>query len=228
MKQRTLTPSNLLIALIGFFFLTSLSVVIVLNFRPLYYFDIGYLNLANETGYSEEVIRENYDVLIDYNLLTDGTKELTLPDFPMSQSGRTHFWEVKEIFVAVQILCIVCGVLLIPSFLWKRKQRNYGSLKLISIFSFAVPIVLGICVAVSWETFFLRFHQLFFNNDFWLFDPATDPVILILPDEFFAQCAVAILLIIFLGGILAGILYWRLNRTKKGRMKNEYGESTAV
>ncbi len=207
MKKRTLTPGNIILALIGFLFLTAFSVTLVLNLRPIYYYDIGHLNIAEETGYSKEVIRENYDALIDYNLITDRNKYLTLPDFPMSESGREHFWEVKEIFVAFQILMVVCGLIAIPSFIVKIRHHDYGCLELTAIFSFLIPVVLGILVAVNWEAVFTGFHKLVFRNDFWLFDPATDPVILILPDEFFAHCAVAILAVLLAGGILTGIAY---------------------
>jgi len=46
----------------------SVSVVFTLAFRPLYYLDISAFNIPEQSGYSEEEIRENYDVLIDYNL----------------------------------------------------------------------------------------------------------------------------------------------------------------
>ncbi|MCD7841131.1 MAG: TIGR01906 family membrane protein [Lachnospiraceae bacterium] len=212
MKKRTLTGSNLLLSLIGFLFLACLSVVLVLNLRCIYYFDIGYLNLESETGYTEEVIRENYDVLIDYNLLTGGVKELEFPDFPMSDNAATHFKEVKRIFVAIQILCIVTGVLFLVLLVRKLMHKDYGSLKLLSILTFLIPIGLGICMFLNWDTFFVQFHELFFNNDYWLFDPVTDPVILILPDEFFYHCAAAILLLLFLGGILSGGIYRLLTR----------------
>ncbi|MCD8346528.1 MAG: TIGR01906 family membrane protein [Lachnospiraceae bacterium] len=237
MKKRTLTLGNIVLALIGFLFMTSLSVTLVLNLRCIYYFDIGYLNLESETGYSEEVIRANYDALIDYNLLYKGVDELEFPDFPMSENAATHFREVKQIFVALQILLPVTGAVLagVCAAILIRRRRfrkeiqpekisqpqrsqqsrlaaNVGALKLLSVFTFAIPIVLGILAAANWDSFFVRFHELFFNNDYWLFDPATDPVILILPDEFFAHCAAAILLILFLGGILTGVLYGRLTR----------------
>ncbi len=229
MKKRTLTVSNFLLALTGFLFLASLATVLVLNLRPIYYFDIGYLHLESETGYSEEMIRENYDALIDYNLITDTSKELTLPDFPMSETGKIHFWEVKQIFVAVQILCIVSAVILAVALWWKFRHHDYGSLQLTSILSFVIPIGLGLIVALNWDAFFVQFHHLFFQNDYWLFDPATDPVILILPDEFFAHCVVVGLLFLLLGGILTGIIYWRLNRRlERMDKKNESGKPSAI
>ena len=75
-RKRTVTITNLLLALIGFLFLFSLSVVIVLNLRSIYYYDIRSLKLEEETGLSEEIIRENYDTLIDYNLITKRVKKL--------------------------------------------------------------------------------------------------------------------------------------------------------
>lgn len=40
---------------------------------------------------------------------------------------------------------------------------------------------------------FAIFHGVFFpGKENWLFDPATDPVILLLPEEFFRHCAIAI------------------------------------
>lgn len=206
-RKRVLTPTNLLVALIGFLFLFSLSVVLVLNLRTIYYFDVRYQQLEQATGISEEEIRENYDTLIDYNLVTKGVKELEFPSFPMSEHGRIHFAEVKRIFVAIQCLCVVTGVLLLIG-LWKKIPcRDYGSFKLMSILTFLVPLVLGAMAVLSWDAFFVRFHELFFDNNYWIFNPATDPVINILPDEFFFHCAAAILLFLFLGGILTGAIY---------------------
>ncbi|MCD7744847.1 MAG: TIGR01906 family membrane protein [Lachnospiraceae bacterium] len=218
-SKRTWTFSNLLLALVGFLFLASLSVVLVLNLRSIYYFDIDYLNLAEESGYSEEIIRDNYDALIDYNLIWKGVDELEFPDFPMSDEAAVHFREVKRIFVLLQILCPVTGVIFLIFLCRKMIARDYGSLKLISILTFAIPIILGAYAALNWETFFVQFHELFFQNDYWLFNPITDPVILILPDTFFAHCAAAILLILFAGGILTGVLHRLLTRKlrKSGR-----------
>lgn len=56
--------------------------------------------------------------------------------------------------------------------------------------------------AVNWEAVFIMFHKIMFRNDYWLFDEALDPVITILPDTFFLQCAVMIILLILSGSLL--------------------------
>lgn len=202
-----LTPSNFLLALIGFLFLACVSVVLVLNLRTIYYFDIRYQQLESKTGLSEDVIRENYDTLIDYNLVMKGVKKLEFPDFPMSEHGETHFREVKRIFFAIQYLLVISGVAFLFGLAKKLRRRDYGSLKLISVLTVVIPVALGVLAAVSWNSFFIKFHEIFFSNDYWIFDPVTDPVIRILPDTFFFHCAVAILFFLLLGGVLTGAIY---------------------
>ena len=202
-----LTPSNLLLALVGFLFLACVSVVLVLNLRTIYYFDIRYQQLESETGLSEAVIRENYDTLIDYNLVTKGVKKLEFPSFPMSEHGETHFREVKRMFFGIQYLLIISGVAFLFGLSRKLPRRDYGSLKLVSALTFVIPLVLGVLAAVSWNSFFIKFHEIFFSNDYWIFDPVTDPVIRILPDAFFFHCALAILFFLLLFGLLTGAIY---------------------
>ena len=199
MKQ-ILTSVSLTLGLI------CLAVVITLNFRPLYYFDIGYFNLVERTGYTEEIIRENYDVLIDYNsVFYKGSLEF--PTLPMSEEGRIHFVEVKEIFVFFQ--AVLFPVALIGSifgiFALKKQKPTY--LLLTSVLSIAIPSVLGFLIAMNWNRFFVLFHELFFNNDYWIFDYRTDPIILFLPDGYFMHCAIMILLLILVGSLSCFILY---------------------
>ena len=42
-------------------FIIAASVVITLNFRPLYYWEMEQMELAERTAYTEQQIRENYD-----------------------------------------------------------------------------------------------------------------------------------------------------------------------
>lgn len=196
----------------GFFFLFMCSVVLVLNFRPLYYHDVHTLQLSEETGLSEEAIRRNYDVLIDYNLFWRGEDTLEFPDFPMSEQGRIHFEEVKHIFVALQYGMIVMLILFAGGIIWNVRRKSYGFLRAAAVTSFTVPVVLGALVAANWECFFIGFHKLMFSNDYWLFDPAKDPVILILPDKFFFHCAAAVIVCLAAGGIFCEIVYRMVKR----------------
>ena len=206
-KKETLFTS-----LIGCLFLITLSVVLVLNCRILYYYDISAQNLVETTGYSEEIIRENYDVLIDYNLIGKRVKVLEFPDFPMSESGKIHFEEVRDIFLVIQYVCYMSGLLYLILLVQQICDGHYKSLKFTAVFSLIIPIILGTLAVLFWDKVFVIFHKLCFRNDYWLFDPVTDPIINILPDAFFFHCAIAIVSLILVGSLLCWIFYWYLQR----------------
>ena len=79
----------------------------------------------------------------------------------------------------------------LPSFyFFVRKIVKKGFLPLYrkSILTLVLlPLVIGLVgVLIGFEQFFTLFHQiLFVGDDTWLFDPAKDPVIWILPETFF-------------------------------------------
>ena len=182
-KKFAVAITDLLLALIGCLFILSASVVLVLNIRVIYYHDIDTLHLTKEVDLTKEQIRENYDALIDYNLFWKGEDTLQFPDFPMSEHGQIHFAEVRRIFVALQYLMIGSAAVFFIGEWGKLRRGSRRSLKLT-------------------EAFFIGFHHVMFSNDYWLFDPATDPVILILPDAFFLHCALAILICVLAGSAL--------------------------
>lgn len=195
-------------------FLFSFAVVFVLNFRWLYYLDIGFLKLEQASGMSAADIRRNYDALIDYNQFWHRAA-LVFPTLPMSWEGEIHFREVKQIFDLIQIMCIVTGILSILLWFPGRRRKDRRCLITAGILSITVPAALGLLAAAGWERFFVTFHTMVFQNDYWLFDPETDPVITILPDTFFLQCAAGIILVILLCGFLLLVRGIRIRQDRK-------------
>lgn len=207
---------NIFAALALMLFIISFSVTLTLNFRPLYYFDINYLDIESLSGYSEEEIRENYDALIDYNSMFNHDDTLEFPTLPMSDTARIHFEEVKDIFVGVEYSMLITAVISVVMILLLRfKYHDVFYLKLASILTIVIPSVLALCIGLNWEQAFVTFHHIFFDNDYWLFSPKTDPIILMLPDEFFFHCAAMILIIVILGSLLSYLIYRRLHRKQK-------------
>ncbi len=207
MKKNNLAFHTVL-ALVLTLTIISVSVVFTLAFRPLYYLDISALNIPEQSGYSREEIRDNYDVLIDYNMSFGGGR-LEFPSLAMSEPGRIHFEEVRDIFNLFKYMAIAGAVLSTAGIVFCFRRREYKYLKLTSILAVALPAVLGILVALNWDWAFVAFHHLAFNNDYWIFDPATDPVITILPDTFFMHCALMILGCVVMGSLICGLLYRR-------------------
>ncbi|MDE6591127.1 MAG: DUF1461 domain-containing protein, partial [Oscillospiraceae bacterium] len=63
-----------------------------------------------------------------------------------------------------------------------------------------VFLLIGGLAALDFDRAFVIFHALFFpGKTNWLFDPRTDQIINILPQEFFRNCAILILALLVLG-----------------------------
>ena len=64
------------------------------------------------------------------------------------------------------------------------KKKNEKFLLHGSIVTIIFPIALVLPIAINFEKSFVLFHKLLFSNDYWMFDIETDPIILMLPEEF--------------------------------------------
>lgn len=175
--------------------LFTLAITLTINFRPLYVFDIHYLNILDYTTLSQEKLLENYDLLLRFlNNPFQGT--LALPDFSMSAAGLGHFYDVKKLFI------LNYGVLLVTlpfsCFYVYHMAKNQRLWKMIMPFKWAMvlPLVFGAVMATGFDFFFVKFHQFFFQNDDWLFDPVTDPIINVLPEQFFMHSFILFFLLI--------------------------------
>ena len=176
-------------------FFILLAICIVVFCKYLYYFDIGYLHIDELTGLPVDVIKRNYDVLIDYqSLFFNGP--LILPDFVMSNHGSIHFEEVKRIFEGIQFACLISGIVSLILVGHSLYEREYRFLKLTSLLTIGIPTVLGFFVALDFEGWFLFFHKLVFSNTYWYFEPSVDPIILILPERFFMHSFFMILFLL--------------------------------
>ncbi len=207
------TAAAWLVALLLLIWLICLAIALTVWCRPLYYWDIEHLHIPEQAGLSLETVRENYDALIDYNLLIS-PDTLTFPDFPMSTSGRTHFAEVKRIFVAAQWIALIGAGIFLLACLRVRSDIWYRALGYAGWLAGGAVLLVGGTVLVSWDTAFTLMHKLLFRNDYWIFDAATDPVITILPDTFFLHCGVMILLLVALGILGFRLLRRRLFRDR--------------
>lgn len=190
-------------------FIISLAVVFTVFFKQLYYFDINHLNIDLTSGMAVDTIKENYNLLIDYqSIFYQGA--LNLPDFAMSTSGKIHFQEVKVIFEIIQVLLIISGLTAIPMIIKRLKEKEYRFFKLTGMLTIIVPAILGFIVALDFDRAFVIFHKIVFRNDFWIFDYRSDPVIGILPEAFFMHCFIMIVVIVIvLATACLGYYYYK-------------------
>ena len=193
--------------------LLAIGLAIAVNFRPLYYLDISRLNIVEKSGFNAVLIKENYNILIDYCCpFFRGPLEFTIR---ASESGLSHFAECKQIFNVIYLAGAVSLVFVIVSFIIKAKLGELKYLRNCAIITVVLPAIVGIFALIDFDTLFLIFHKITFSNDDWLFDPATDPIINMLPQEFFMQCALIIVGTMLIGVITVLIIYFVAKKNRR-------------
>lgn len=205
--MRRLKITDLLIGFIFTLLFISVGVVFTINFRPLYYMDIKLLNIESNSGLTKEEIVKNYNALINYSSpFFKG--DLQFPTLAASESGLKHFAEVKVLFTDFYILGAITLILGIIIIIQKSRNRDYSYLLVSSITAVILPLLLGLLMSLNFDKTFILFHKIFFNNNDWIFDPVTDPVINILPDTYFMHCAILIIIIVIILSISFSIVYF--------------------
>ena len=188
---------TVLMALLLALLVLSFSIAVPILFRPFYYLQIDALDLPERTGWSEETIREAYDQVLDYCVFGApfGTGQLT-----WSQSGYSHFADVRGLFLldfrVLGVSAVLCLALLILRLVRRRPfspllGRGPGFWAGAS--AGGLVLVLAGLAALDFNRAFVVFHAIFFpGKDNWIFDETTDQIILVMPEEFFRNCAILI------------------------------------
>lgn len=201
-------------------FTIGISTIITLNSKFIYYYSIDKYNLEKIANISKEMLIVDFDRLINY-LQNPFIEKLKFNNFPMSINGEFHFYEVKKIFLWIYVITISITLLFIILVMINKfnkrkihiyKILNYGANTLI-----ITIISLLTIMTIDFSKAFIVFHKIFFNNDYWIFDERTDPIIKVLPEEVFMLYALVIIGLVF----IAIIGYKLYHYFKKSKLKNK-------
>lgn len=144
------------------------------------------------------------------------TVEGTEQDF-FNEQDRFHMGEVRDLFIGglnirtgAAAAALICLVFLVVSKARLRKilARSY---QIALGITGAAVLFIGIAAVVDFNAVFVQFHHIFFDNDLWLFDPAEDYMIRMLPEGLFADMVLRIgilfvagLVVLLIASIVAG------------------------
>lgn len=175
-----------------------------------------------------EDVMEVTDYMMDY--LIGKEEELSIEttvngqrqDF-FNEQDRLHMADVKNLFLGGLALrwwllggfAVLMALFVFLKGDWKRwipKAYFIG----LGIFG-ALTAILGGLFASDFTKYFTIFHEIFFTNDLWIFDPETDLMIRMLPEGFFYDMVmrIGIVFVVLLLILLAAALVWRQTGKRK-------------
>ncbi|MFD1671696.1 TIGR01906 family membrane protein [Agrilactobacillus yilanensis] len=188
------------------FLLTAAIFITIIGTFIYYPIDAKQANLPQMVNMTLQELMKNYSALMAY-LHFPWLTQLQMPDFPSSANGLAHFADVKKLFILNEILLVLSAIVALPTLKhWYQRKQLWYLYRPFQIGA-VLPILIGGIAATNFDQFFITFHHLFFSqNSNWLFDPAVDPIINVLPESFFSHCFIVFFVLFEL---LMGIgIYW--------------------
>lgn len=194
-------------------FTIGISVIMTLNLRSIYSYSIDKYNLTEIGQVSKKALMGDYNILLKY-LQNPFIEKLEFNNFTMSSNGEFHFYEVKEIFLKVYIIVILILISFIVIYIIKKlNNKKFNLFKLLNYGANALTAIIMLLLVSAFTNFskaFIVFHKIFFNNDYWIFDPRTDPIIDVLPEEVFKLYAIIVIAIVILAIIIYKSIYLKM------------------
>lgn len=181
--------------------------------------------VTEELGMTMEDVMDVTDKMMAYligereELSVMTTVEGKEQDF-FNEQDRLHMADVKNLFLGgLKLRWILLAAAVVLAFILlirKVKLREILSgayFRALAICG-SLTVILGILFSSDFNTYFTIFHEIFFINDLWLFDPETDYMIRMLPEGFFYDMVMRIGLCFIIGLVLLTLLFWMLRRKK--------------
>lgn len=134
-----------------------------------------------------------------------------------SQRELDHMVDVRQMVLGAMWVRRVAVVLVLAFLLFPKNRRTFCKTVVFGLPVFLLLLgVLALVASRDFTTFWWYFHVLFFSNELWILDPAVDLLVNIVPEPFFAACAIRVGIGVVLGIFaLWGICFWRYRIQKR-------------
>lgn len=178
----------------------TFSIALPIYFRPFYYVQMKLLDYTERAGaqYTDEMVWEAYNEVLDY--LTLPGKEFGTGVFPHSEDGASHFRDVKVLFNINAAALLISLITVVTLFILNKKKiirlekkKGYHISYYAGKWTLIIFVATALLASINFDTSFDVFHKIFFpGKTNWYFDYSVDPIIRVLPQSFFRNCAILI------------------------------------
>ena len=183
------------------FFFVCCGTMIPCTFRPFYYWSVGPLKISETSGYSYNEIKTAFDDVM--NFIWRGAPFKT-GNLAYTAEEASHFADCIPLFRLQLIIFIIGAVLFTAYFVLHftkvlpiKRFKDINPITYGAMLTLVFALVFGIFAAADFDGLFRAFHQVFFpGKSNWTFNPETEQIINILPEEFFLECAIFIVSVI--------------------------------
>lgn len=225
---------NRILLFFSFFFLVIALLLTIIDYNcfdeSFYRKEYKQNDTCIATGMNEDDLWDTTTVLFDY--LKDTRDDLnvehevngTLREI-FDTREKTHMVDVKNLYLkTIQVrnalVVIGCIFFALTFFLAKKDfiHHMYISYQRSVAMLLCLIIAILIYAAIDFNSFWIQFHYLFFTNDLFFLDPNTEILINMVPEQFFFDLVIRII-IMFLISVIVLYVFFRI--LDKKRIKHD-------
>ena len=210
------------LCLILFFFITALNLCAFSNLS-FYEKEYGKYHVLDDVQMTMPDLMHVTEHMLDYlsdkedSLVVETTMFHQQREF-FNEREKEHMVDVKILYLNAMLLYKIAIIYLVLFFvgllsyaLYTKKVRQtfalfFKTFLWVLAFCFGVVLLLGLYALFDFDSFWTNFHHVFFQeNDLWILDPAEDMLINIVPQGFFFDLVLRIILLFVAPLIVLGI-----------------------
>jgi hypothetical protein len=180
--------------------LVIVGVTIALFFNPLWVgFAQGRADAAAWTGWTPaQVEAVTRDIVVEVWVGPGTFAQEVEGEAVFTERERSHMADVRQLVLAFYAVVAAAAFALVVLGLASAWSRTYWRAVALGAKVLAVgTVAVGIAFAVFFDRAFTLFHQLFFAEGTWTFDPATDRLVQLFPYQFWTETTIAIAVVGF-------------------------------
>lgn len=162
-------------------------------------FEQGRADAVALTGYSPDDVRTATDAILSDLVVGPPSFDVSIGGQPvLIEAERSHMRDVRRVFAGFYVAGVVAFALLIIGRLaagrvkgWSRPEF-WGAVRIGGLGLLLGMVVAGIVSIFAFDAAFEAFHEVFFSPGTYLFDPRTDRLVQLFPDQFWSETAIAV------------------------------------
>ena len=167
----------------------------------------GTEQLATVTG---EILADLVIGPADFDVTLDGVPVLT-------ENERGHMRDVRGVFAGFFLAAAISAAFLVVLFLAARgreaRARFWRRLERTGLVIVAVTLVGGVAGMLLFDQAFILFHEIFFPGGNYLFDPRTDRLVQLFPQQFWVDSTIGVGVVVVALAVLVAFVA-RRRRTR--------------
>ena len=193
------------------------AVAVPLFLNPIWVgFDQDRSRVDELTGYTLAQVRAVTGSVLSDLVFGPPNFDVTLPGAtaPVLDAGeRSHMADVRTVLMSLGLVALVAAILLLMVGLASRGRRWFWRAVAAGARVLVVGVVVvGVGFAIFFDQAFELFHKIFFAPGTYMFDPRTEKLVQLFPDQFWSETSVALAGVVLALAVLVAVVGGRLGR----------------